>query len=426
MTSFLFSLFHDIIAFEVIYSMQVFKTALLSLLSNRTRSLLTMLGIIIGVGAVITMVAIGNGASSQIESFVAGFGSNLLIVMPSPPNSTGARGAAGSGDSLTLDDCYALANDTFFIERTAPEVNASAQVIYGNSNWNTSITGSTVDILEIRNWQIEKGAMFTEQDVRSAAKVCIIGQTVAHELFGYADPVDATIRIRNIPFKVVGLTAKKGANSFGQDQDDFIIVPVTTAQRRLVRTGARADTVRRINVQAKDKNSLDSAQNEIRSLLRQRHRLPDSSADDFQIRDLTEVQENAASSANVMSMLLGAVASISLLVGGIGIMNIMLVSVSERTREIGIRMAVGARPANVRVQFLTEAVVLSLLGGVIGVLMGIGAAELTAEILSWPAVVSMKSIAAASGFSACVGVIFGFWPAWKASNLDPIDALRTE
>ena len=406
--------------------MEIFKTALRSLLSNRTRSLLTMLGIIIGVGAVITMVAIGNGASQQVESFVAGFGSNLIIVMPAPPNSTGARGAAGTGDSLTLDDSYALASDTFSVARTAPEVNSSAQAIYGNANWNTSITGTTPDILEVRNWQLAQGTMFTEQDVRSAAKVCIIGQTVARELFGYSDPVDATIRIRNIPFRVVGLTTKKGANSWGQDQDDFILVPVTTAQRRLSRSGARADTVRRINVQAKDKNSLDSAKNEITAILRQRHRLTEGTVNDFQIRDLTEVQENAASTANVMSMLLGSVASISLLVGGIGIMNIMLVSVSERTREIGIRMAVGARPSNVRVQFLTEAVVLSLLGGAIGISGGIGVSQLITEIFTWPTVISGKSIIIAAGFSAFVGVLFGFWPAWKASNLDPIVALRNE
>ncbi|MBQ3399382.1 MAG: ABC transporter permease [Synergistaceae bacterium] len=406
--------------------MEVFKTALRSLLSNRTRSLLTMLGIIIGVGAVITMVAIGKGAASQVESFVAGFGSNMLIVMPAPPNSSGARGAAGSGDTLTLDDSNALATDTFSIARTAPEVNSSAQIVYGNSNWNTSITGSTPDILQVRNWDIASGAMFTEQDVRSSAKVCVIGQTVARELFGYADPIDATIRIKSIPFRIVGMTSRKGANSWGQDQDDFILVPVTTAQRRLVRFGNKVDSVRRINVQARDKNSMDTAESEIISLLRQRHRLTEGVENDFQIRNLTEVQENMTSTANVMSLLLGAVASISLLVGGIGIMNIMLVSVSERTREIGIRMAVGARPANVRVQFLTEAIVLSFLGGAIGIALGIGASKLVASVFGWAAVVSANSVVLAAAFSAFVGVMFGFWPAWKASNLDPIDALRTE
>lgn len=406
--------------------MEVFKTALRSLLSNRTRSLLTMLGIIIGVGAVITMVAIGRGAAHQVESFVAGFGSNMLIVMPAPPNSTGARGAAGSGDTLTLEDSNALAADTFSIALTAPEVNSSAQVVYGNSNWNTSITGSTPDILQVRNWEMAAGAMFSEQDVRSAAKVCVIGQTVAKELFGYSDPIDAAIRIKSIPFRVVGMTTKKGANSWGQDQDDFILVPVTTAQRRLVRFGSKVNSVRRINVQARDKNSMETAENEITSLLRQRHRLTEGVENDFQIRNLTEVQENMTSTANVMSLLLGAVASISLLVGGIGIMNIMLVSVSERTREIGIRMAVGARPANVRVQFLTEAIVLSVLGGSIGIAGGFGVSKLVAEVFHWPAIVSVKSVILAASFSAFVGVLFGFWPAWKASNLDPIDALRTD
>lgn len=406
--------------------MEIVKTALRSLLANRTRSILTMLGIIIGVGAVITMVAIGNGASQQVQSALAGFGSNLLIVMPAPPNSTGARGAAGSGESLTLDDSYAMASETFHVACTAPEVNTSAQLIYGNSNWNTSITGSTPDILQVRNWTISSGAMFTEQDVRSGAKVCVIGQTVAKELFGYADPIDATIRIKSIPFRIVGMTSKKGANSWGQDQDDFVLVPVTTAQRRLVRSGTRVDSVRRINVQATDKDSVALAEEEVVSLLRQRHRLTEGVENDFDVRNLTEIQESMASTANVMSMLLGAVASISLLVGGIGIMNIMLVSVSERTREIGIRMAVGARPSNVRMQFLTEAIVLSLLGGAVGIAIGVSVSRVISSLFNWATMVSTQSIVVATGFSAFVGVLFGFWPAWKASNLDPIEALRTE
>ena len=396
--------------------MEIIKTALRSLLSNRTRSLLTMLGIIIGVGAVITMVAIGRGAALQVESALAGFGSNMLIVMPAPPNSTGARGAAGSGDSLTLEDSYALVSETFSIARTAPEVNTSAQVIYG----------STPDILEVRNWTMQSGAMFTEQDVRSGAKVCVIGQTVAKELFGYSDPIDMTIRIKSIPFRIVGMTTKKGANSWGQDQDDFILVPVTTAQRRLVRSGTKSNSVRRINVQARDKNSVSSAETEAISLLRQRHKLTEGVENDYDVRNMTAVQESMASTANVMSMLLGAVASISLLVGGIGIMNIMLVSVSERTREIGIRMAVGARPSNVRVQFLTEAVVLSLLGGAIGISLGVGISKGITSIVGWATLISGQSIVIAAGFSAFIGILFGFWPAWKASNLDPIDALRTE
>lgn len=406
--------------------MEIVKTALRSLLANRTRSILTMLGIIIGVGAVITMVAIGRGASSQVEGLMANFGENLFIVMPAPPNSSGARGAAGSGQSLTLRDAEALVNETFAVLRTAPEVNASGQVIYGNNNWSTSITGSTPDILPIRMMEMESGACFTDSDVRSGAKVCIIGKTVAKELFGYSDPLDATIRIRSIPFRVVGVIKSKGANSFGMDQDDLIIVPVTTAQRRLVRAGTRVDTVRRINVQARSRSLLDTASNEVKTLLRQRHKLAEGTPDDFDIRDLTQNLESMASMANIMSLLLGAIASISLLVGGIGIMNIMLVSVSERTREIGIRMAVGARPSNVRVQFLTEAVVLSILGGAIGISIGFGISSLVARIFSWPASVSMQSVILAVGFSGFVGIFFGFWPAWKASNLDPIVALRTD
>ena len=406
--------------------MEIIKTALRSLLGNRTRSILTMLGIIIGVGAVITMVAIGRGAAQQVDSFVSGFGANLLILMPAPPNSTGARGAAGSGVTLTLGDCDAIANESFSIARVAPEVNASAQIVYGNSNWNTSVLGTTPDILPVRTLEMSTGECFTEADVKSASKVCILGPTVARELFGYSDPVGITIRIKSIPFRVIGVLKPKGANNWGQDQDDTILIPVTTALRRLVRVGNRNDTVRRVNIQAKDRDSLTSAQNEITSILRQRHKLTEGVPDDFQIRNLTQAMENAANTANVMSMLLGAVASISLLVGGIGIMNIMLVSVSERTREIGIRMAVGARPSNVRVQFLTEAVVLSILGGSIGIAGGIGISKTITQIFSWPTVISMQSIIIAVGFSAIVGVFFGFWPAWKASNLDPIEALRTD
>ena len=406
--------------------MEIFKTALRSLLSNRTRSLLTMLGIIIGVGAVITMVAIGNGASSQIQSLVESFGANLILVMPSPPNTTGARGAAGSGVSLTLADADAIANESFSILRAAPEVNGTAQVVYGNSNWRTSITGGTLDILPVRTWEIGSGVCFSESDIRSGAKVCVIGQTVAKELFGYANPIDGIIRIRNIPFRVTGVMKAKGANSFGQDQDDFILVPITTAQRRLFRFGTRVDTVRSINVQAKERNLLEAAKDEVTSILRQRHHLSEETENDFQIRDLTQSLENAANMTNVMKMLLGSIASISLLVGGIGIMNIMLVSVSERTREIGIRMAIGARPSNVRMQFLTESVVLSLLGGAIGILLGIVFANLAKSFLSFATVISVDSILIAVGFSAGVGIFFGFWPAWKASNLDPIVALRSE
>ena len=406
--------------------MEIFRSAIRSLLSNRTRSILTMLGIIIGVGAVITMVAVGAGASKQIENVVAGFGANLILVFPSTQATAGARGAAGSGASLTLEDCYALRDESFFIARVAPEVTGSSQVIYGNNNWNTQINGGTPDLLPAKTMTIARGECFSEADVRSAAKVCVLGPTVVKELFGYANPIGASIRIGNIPFEVVGVTKAKGANSWGQDQDDIIFVPITTAQRRLFRFGTRIDTVNTINVQARSRNVLNAAQTEIKAILRQRHRLAAGTDDDFEIRDIAQALENASASANVMSMLLGAVASISLLVGGIGIMNIMLVSVTERTREIGIRMAIGARPSNVRIQFLTEAVVLSLLGGAIGLSIGVGLSKVITIIAKFQTIISVNAIFLAVGFSASVGIFFGFWPAWKASNLDPITALRAD
>ncbi len=406
--------------------MEIFRTALRSLLSNRTRSILTMLGIIIGVGAVITMVSIGNGASESMQSLIESFGSNLIIVMPAPPNTTGARGAAGSGANLTLADAEAIASEGFAVLRSVPEVSGTAQAVYRNSNWSTSITGGTPDMLPVRTWELDKGVCFTDSDVRSGAKVCVIGHTVAKELFGYTNPVDSTIRIRNIPFRVTGVMKSKGANSFGMDMDDFILVPVTTAQRRLFRFGTRVDTVNRINVQAKNRELLETATNETKAILRQRHHLPKDANDDFDLRDITQSMESAASMATIMSLLLGAIASISLVVGGIGIMNIMLVSVSERTREIGIRMAIGARPSNVRMQFLTEAIVLSLLGGAIGIMLGAGISAAASIVLPFKALISVNSVLIAVGFSAGVGVFFGFWPAWKASNLDPIVALRSE
>lgn len=385
-----------------------------------------MLGIIIGVGAVITMVAIGNGASSQMQGIMDGMGSNLLTVSPAPPNTTGARGAAGSGASLTLADCRAIENEGFSILRAAPEVNGTAQVVFGNNNWNTSIIGGDENILPVRVWEIAQGVCFSEAEVRSGAKVCVLGAKVAKELFGYANPIDSTIRIKNIPFRVCGVMKAKGSSSFGLDQDDFILVPITTAQRRLFRFGNRVDTVRRINVQAKTRELLDTAKEETTAILRQRHKLSEGTDNDFDIRDLTQNLENATAMATTMSLLLGAIASIALIVGGIGIMNIMLVSVSERTREIGIRMAIGARPSNIRMQFLTEAIVLSILGGCIGILIGVGISNIASSFLPFKTIISVHSVLIAVGFSAGVGIFFGFWPAWKASNLDPIVALRAE
>lgn len=404
---------------------EILKTAFRSLFANKTRSLLTMLGIVIGVGAVITMVAVGRGAASIMDDFIAGMGSNLLILFPGTAQAGGSRQAAGSAATLTLADADILRNEGYLTAEVVPEVYGGSQLIYGNSNWNTSILGATPGVLQVREWSIAEGQSFSDADVRNGSKVCLLGNTVARSLFGDEDPVEKILRIRKVPFRVVGVLGAKGPNPWGGDQDDLVIVPITTAQRRLFRSGIPG-AVRRITVQAVDRNSLDATEDEVRSILRQRHRLPEGVEDDFVLRNMTQILENATASTRVMALLLGTVASISLLVGGIGIMNIMLVSVSERTREIGIRMAVGARPLDVRVQFLAEAVSLSILGGAVGILGGVGVSRAVTEIFEWPTIVSTSSVLLAVGFSAVVGVFFGFWPAWKASNLDPIDALRYE
>ncbi|MDR1048369.1 MAG: ABC transporter permease [Synergistaceae bacterium] len=402
---------------------EILKTAFRSLFANKTRSLLTMLGIVIGVGAVITMVAVGRGAASIMDDFIAGMGSNLLILFPGTAQAGGSRQAAGSAATLTLADADILRNEGYLTAEVVPEVYGGSQLIYGNSNWNTSILGATPGVLQVREWSIAEGQSFSDADVRNGSKVCLLGNTVARSLFGDEDPVEKILRIRKVPFRVVGVLGAKGPNPWGGDQDDLVIVPITTAQRRLFRSGIPG-AVRRITVQAVDRNSLDATEDEVRSILRQRHRLPEGVEDDFVLRNMTQILENATASTRVMALLLGTVASISLLVGGIGIMNIMLVSVSERTREIGIRMAVGARPVDVRFQFLAEAVALSVAGGGVGIVSGVGVSRAVTEILEWPTVISASSVLLAVGFSVIVGIFFGFWPAWKASNLDPIEALR--
>ncbi|MDR1978809.1 MAG: ABC transporter permease [Synergistaceae bacterium] len=402
---------------------EILKTAFRSLFANKTRSSLTMLGIVIGVGAVITMVAIGSGAASLMDRFIAGMGSNLLIVFPGTAQTGGSRQAAGSAATLTLADADLLRDEGLLVAEVVPEIYGGSQLVYGNNNWNTTTLGATPGVLAVREWSIAEGQSFSDADVRNASKVCLLGETVARNLFGDQDPIDKILRIRKVPFRVVGVLGAKGPNPWGYDQDDLVIVPITTAQRRLFRSGIPG-SVRRITVQAVNRNSLAGMQEEVRAILRQRHRLPEGTADDFVVRDMTQILDNAAASTRVMGLLLGAVASISLLVGGIGIMNIMLVSVSERTREIGIRMAVGARPLDVRFQFLAEAVTLSILGGSVGILGGVGVSRVVTEILEWPTIVSTNSVLLAVGFSAIVGIFFGFWPAWKASNLDPIEALR--
>jgi putative ABC transport system permease protein len=389
------------------------------------RSILTMLGVVIGVGAVIAMVAIGNGASGQMEGVISSMGANMIILRPGAPNTGGVRQSAGSGGTLTLDDIRAIEEECWSIQNVAPQVNTSSQLIFENRNWPSQVVGTTPGFFDIREFQVQKGRLLDKEDERGAAKVAVIGETVARELFGRLDPVGRSIRIKNIPFEVVGVLAPKGQSAIGQDQDDTVVVPITTAQRRLVRS-AFANSVNMASVQAKDISMMESAITEMRALLRQRHRLSRDREDDFDIRNMTQMLDSMAQATRVMSLLLGAVASISLLVGGIGIMNIMLVSVTERTREIGIRMAIGARSGDIRTQFLLEALLLSLSGGVVGILLGFGASLGVAEFLKWPTSVSGGAIALAAGFSCFVGIFFGLYPAWKASLLRPIDALRFE
>ena len=402
---------------------ETLRTALSSLLANKTRSLLTMLGVVIGVGAVIAMVAVGNGASVQMQDLVSGLGSNLLILSPGAPRSGGVRQSGGA--RLTLSDVRAVTEECWSVLRAAPLVNLSAQLIYENQNWPTRVTGTTPSFFDVDNRSIYLGRLLDDEDERSAAKVCVIGQTVATQLFGLANPLGRSIRINKIPFEVVGVLAPKGGGSMGQDQDDTVVVPITTAQRRLVRSSL-AESVHMALIQVRDVSMLEGGMAEIRALMRQRHRIGKGKDDDFEIWNMTQMVESLQQSAWVMSALLGAVASISLLVGGIGIMNIMLVSVTERTREIGIRMAIGARAGDIRLQFLLEALVLSLLGGALGILLGMAASWGVTEFLTWPTSVSPGAIALAAGFSGVVGVFFGLYPAWKASRLRPIDALRFE
>ncbi len=404
---------------------ETLRTAVRSLLSNKIRSALTMLGIIIGVGAVITMVAIGAGASKNIAQYISGVGSNILIVMPGASSAGGVRQQIGSSSTLTVEDADALKREAFDLRGVAPEVYSRAQIIYGNLNWSTTVTGSTSDIFDIREWTVAAGRFFLDGENKSGAKVAVIGDTLARNLFGGEDPVGKTVRIRNVPVEVIGVLAPKGQTPWGQDQDDTVFVPFRTAQNRLFRRGI-ANSVQRITVAAVDNASVEAAEREVKSILRQRHRIGDGREDDFDVRNMAQMLDAARQSSRVMSLLLGAVASVSLLVGGIGIMNIMLVSVTERTREIGIRMAIGARSSKIRTQFLMEALLLSIAGGIIGILLGILASHTVTGALGWATEVSSGSVVLAFGFSVFVGIFFGFYPAWKASLLNPIEALRYE
>ncbi|MGB9018865.1 MAG: ABC transporter permease [Pseudolabrys sp.] len=381
-----------------------------------------MLGIIIGVGAVIAMVAIGEGAKSTIRAQIAALGTNVLIVLPGSNVQGGVRAGFGNVNTLLDSDAKAMARELPSVAFVSPVLRRQDQVVAGNLNWGTLAQGVAPEFQQIRDWQVAEGRFLHEGDMDSAAKVAVIGQTVARQLFGNDDALDAVIRIRNIPFRVVGVLGAKGQTGQGTDQDDTIMIPYTTMQKRLM----RITWVQSIVVKAVSAERVEEAQEQITLLLRQRHRIGPEREDDFNVRNLSDIAEAATTTARVMAVLLGSVASISLLVGGIGIMNIMLVSVTERTREIGIRMAVGARSRDIMLQFLVEAVVMAATGGLIGILLGVGSSEVIKQWAQWPTLIDPAIIAIAFLFSGAVGVFFGFYPAKKAANLDPIDALRYE
>jgi putative ABC transport system permease protein len=393
--------------------------ALRALRRNKLRSTLTALGIIIGVGAVIAMVSIGNGAKAQVEAQVASLGQNVISVFSGSFSAGGMRSGWGGAATLTLEDAEAITREVAGVAAVSPEVRDRSQVLAGGLNWNTQILGESPDYPAIRSWPIATGTMFTGQDVRSVAKSCVIGKTVADQLFVNENPVGQTLRIRNIPFKILGVLAAKGFNLFGQDQDDVVIIPYTSHMKRIT----RRTNIASILIQAESAGLIEKVQQNITDTLMQRRKGRDQ---DFTVRNQVELAQAATATTKTMTLLLGAIAGVSLIVGGIGIMNIMLVSVTERTREIGIRLAVGAHGRDVLLQFLIEAVILSVLGGILGVLLGVGASQLVSYYNGWPVLVSTASIVVAVVFSAAVGVFFGFYPAKKAAELDPIDALRYE
>jgi len=405
--------------------LQSLLIAVRALRVNKMRALLTMLGIIIGIAAVIAMVAIGAGASKMISDQISSIGSNLLLVIPGSMTSGGMRSGSGSSQTLTYDDAKAIKAECPSVAEVAPTVRGSGQVVYGNQNWSTALNGVTPEIIVVRDWTLVSGRNISQSDVDGATKNCLLGQTVADNLFGAVDPVGKIIRIKKIPFTVIGLLGRKGQSPQGQDQDDVIYVPLRTAQRKLL--GSQfPNAVNAMMVQASGADVLKKAEEEVTALLNQRHRIGPSREVDYTIRNLSEILAVSEQSSKVMALLLGAVASISLVVGGIGIMNIMLVSVTERTREIGIRIAIGAKRRDILLQFLTEAVLLTTCGGIIGMLLGVAGARLIATLVGWPTLVSLDTIVVAFGFSAGVGVFFGFYPARKAASLNPIEALRYE
>jgi putative ABC transport system permease protein len=415
-------IFLDYILTFLLRSLQTALISLRALRRNKMRSMLTALGIIIGVASVVAMVAVGNGAQARITSQVSALGQNLLSVFAGSRKSGGVNSGLGSASALTLADADAIGREVTDVVAISPEATTTAQAIASGRNWSTTVAGESPDYLKIRDWKLAAGSMFTDHEVRSAAKVAVIGSKTANELFGPLNPVGQTVRVGNIPFVIIGLLESKGAGMGGQNQDDRIIIPYTTAMKRI--TGEKY--LRSINVQIGSADRMEIAQEQITSLLRQRHRLATGRDNDFNIFNQKEIADTVNSISKIITLLLGSIAGISLVVGGIGIMNIMLVSVTERTREIGIRIAVGAQPGDIKLQFLIEAITLSLLGGLIGVLLGIGASKLVEFFANFKAIVSTGSIILAFGVSFAIGVFFGFYPARKAARLDPIEALRYE
>ncbi len=403
------------------------RVAMRALAVNKLRSALTMLGIIIGVAAVIVMIAVGAGAQARVEEQIRSLGSNILLLLSGTTTSGGVRLGFGSNLTLSEDDAAAIQRELPEVT-AAPALRGSAQVVWGNQNWSTVIFGVTPEYLEVRQWDIVAGRGFDASDLAGATKVCLLGQTVAKQIFAGADPVGQVIRVRRVPFTVIGVLEGKGQSLMGTDQDDLILMPLSTARKRVLGVGtlAKQRSVGTIWVKVRDGHDLKAAEQQVRALLRQRHRLQPGQDDDFSLRNLEEVAATQEASSRVLALLLAAVASVSLVVGGIGIMNIMLVSVTERTREIGLRMAVGARTRDILGQFLVEAVTLSLIGGIAGVLIGVGSAFAIAQVAGWRILLSPEAVVLAVAFAFAIGVFFGFYPARKAARLNPVEALRFE
>ncbi len=399
-----------------------FRIALRALRRNKLRSVLTALGIIIGVGAVIAMVGIGNGAKAQVDAQIASLGKNVIIIWAGNVTSGGVRMGQGNAGTLLMRDVEGIAQEIPGVVAVSPEIGLGGRVIAGSQNWNTRMLGESPEYFTIRQWPFMAGMSFTEQDVRGATKVCVLGKTVADQLFGDEDPIGQVVRIWSVPMVVVGVLAPKGMSVMGTDQDDVIYAPYTSVMKRFLRT----INLRAINVQTTSQDLLTPVQRQIEALLREHHHISPPKEDDFTVRNQEEIAQMATATTKVMTLLLAAIASVSLMVGGIGIMNIMLVSVTERTREIGIRMAVGAHARDILLQFLIEAITLSSLGGILGIAIGIGVAKTLSALAGWPTLISIPAIVVAFLFSAAVGVFFGFYPARKASQLDPIEALRYE